>query len=193
MSDLSSIGLLANLIAVPIAVFGLVLSILAYRAGKPIKEPLWSVTHIPAVAQAFSADDIGITYHGKPVRDLVASYVFFWNNGNAVVRREDWLPGEPVQVVINKETQVLEATIYRVTSPADSFNMQFDAQQNVCHIDFDFINPHSGLIIRILHMGGQPDGITVQGKAVPQAGLRYVDDLTRLLPKSLVIPEVVPA
>ena len=139
---LQSLAAWAQIISLPVAVIGVLVSVWLYHRGKPRRalscEVDRFITLVEVKASSDWKDEIQVLYKGQQVRDLFGTCPRLKNTGNTAIRREDVL--EPITFTFAEGTQLLSepevlwdlpgklTIIWKLekTGPAPSASMEFD-------------------------------------------------------------------
>jgi hypothetical protein len=110
-------------------------------------------------------EKITVNYEDKPIPRVSVANVTFWNGGALILSGETLLPNYPLRICIRPGGDLLDATIVTNPNPECDYRISFDPDNfpNSVLLDFDFLEPDSGIVVRVLHTG-QREAIDIEGK-----------------------------
>lgn len=137
-----------------IAVLGIIVAVILYRAAEIGARPVYQRRSLQLIGfnQAELPQEVEILYRGEKVERLTKSDVIFWNSGKQIVRGSDIVADDLVRCEFSTAALALEVRIVQRTRDANKFTATIDkACPNRVVISFDYLDPHDGAVVEILH------------------------------------------
>lgn len=95
---------------------------------------------------------IEVRYSGTLVPRLTSTQIILWNTGTAPIKRNDISTADPLRLLFESETTILEVSVVKVTRPATQVTANvLSAAANEVLISFDFLDHYDGALISVLH------------------------------------------
>lgn len=150
------IGFVSTIVGLLLGVVGLLASWYFYRKSKAIRR----ANHLIGSYQILGPDGalrdhLQMSYKGYPVPSLTVSKVCIWNSGTVVLNRDDVAPKDPVRIC-EKGGRILDAEIIYQSDPISGVTVEQyspDGRESWVNVDFDYIEPGKGFIVRVVHTG----------------------------------------
>ncbi len=122
---------------------------------------------------------VTVTSDQGPVDNLTVTNLALWNGGNDAIRKSDVPPSEPLRIRVKDQCQILDVSLSHQSDPANEIRLCEGSQGSRIEIDFEYLNPRDGAVVKIAHTGQSSDDIQIKGKLIgpipmerksPQAG-----------------------
>ncbi len=124
--------------------------------------------------------DLQVLYRGQavPARTIVVMSVYVWNAGKLPIRTSDIL--EPVQLEVSDSSEILEATVVRVSRAVTRFRLDpvSATQKNVVGLKFDILEQDDGAAIQLIYAGSPTASVALRGTIVGVATPRFISAIS---------------
>ena len=154
-------------------IMAIVLTVWSVRKGRRTASPRYWIKQTALLDGMLDQyPELAISYSGRAVKRFTMARIAFWNGGTATIRREDVARKSPVRIQLG----VGDATILgsSVDVYGDNANdVKADGDPHGITIDFEFLDPQDGCVIRLFHDGPATMPIQIVGKI---QGVRLLDD-----------------
>lgn len=145
-------ALLSNLIAFGSLLVAVVTIAISIRTNT--RNSRKSIYFSSTIQSLFTYADTGemkkrliVKFDDKPVEDLLIADLAIWNGGMNVIKSDDFATDFPLSISVPQGQLLSIETIY-TDKPGANFLITKDAKSG--SMDFQFINPGKGLIIKVL-------------------------------------------
>lgn len=187
-----------------IGLIGVALAIFFFMRGRIIKKLSYQLRneHLIGGKKAQLPQEVKVSFNGINVPLLVKTTIIIWNDGTTTIGGSDIVVNDPLRIEFPDDCEILEAKITKITREVLSFEVNKQAP-SIINCGFDFLDPHDGARIEVLHTSGQqkveingtlrglPKGLTNLGKLpLNYANKRRVKDYLDLNHPSDVIAQV---
>lgn len=144
---------LVTYVSLGLAILGIVLTIYYARRALERKDPRLYASYFDQLAMSTGIpEDVQITYQGRRVKRVARSYIWIWNAGRKVIKRED-VPDEQPIVVHLSDSDAVEI-LHLAVRKSSRIGVNFSATKvgdAGFRIDFDFLDHADGALIEIQH------------------------------------------
>jgi len=151
-----------NLIGVSIGIIGIILGIIGITSTiKSRTRPSLSYQdhslQLIEKSKQLLPKNIEILFDGKPVTQLVKTYVTLWNSGNTTLYGSNIVVEDPLRLEFSKDAQILQAPVIKSNRDANKFISTIRANSpNIVDFNFDYLDPDDGVVVEILHTDIEP-------------------------------------
>lgn len=157
--NISWVGAVLTLITFILA---LIVGYFFYVKGKPNK----SLRHhcetflIIDRSKADRPEQIEILFLGKKVESLYKTLIYFWNDGNQTIKKNDLETIDRLKISTIESESILSVNIVKNTR--DVINFSLMNEERIYEVNFDYLDPTDGVVIEVLHTG-QPEDLNFSG------------------------------
>lgn len=88
----------------------------------------------------------------NPIDTLSVSKFAIWNSSNKLISNADMVSSQPLRILADESTEILEAQIVSEVEPANEFKISKKTSKEVW-VDFDFVEKREGIVVQVLHTG----------------------------------------
>ena len=137
---------------------GVILAVLFYLKSRRLKALSHCSRTFSLLADSLSALP-GFTseYKGHKLENLTACKSLLWNSGSEIVSSTDLADSDPLRIQMPEKVEILDVRIAYCSTPTNQVAAHVSGQsKNVVHITLDYLAPHEGCIVSLLH-AGPPD------------------------------------
>src|SRR5260221_3628729 len=140
-----------SLISTVLGLFGIVLAVVFYIKGKKNKQPYYLIKSFNIIYDNFEnkIKNIEILYKKQIIKNLTISRIVIWNNGNEAISRSDIPDATKFTIETKEGVKIYDIEFIANTDTANKLAILNQDQQYL--IDFDFIDPNQGFIIKVTH------------------------------------------
>ncbi|MFT3911426.1 MAG: hypothetical protein QM737_18530 [Ferruginibacter sp.] len=151
-----------NLIFLVLAILSIILSFYLFIKSKKKKRPQYSKRSINVISDKIqSVGDIKISYQGKNVNNLTVTKIVIFNSGNETINNDDQAASDKLRIIASDGVELLGTEVLFMSSSANNIN--FTINDNVVDLQFDYLDPNQGFIIKIIHSGKNSSALDVKG------------------------------
>lgn len=145
-------------------IIGIILAIVFYFKGKKSKKPYYLMKSFNIISDNFGnrIEDIEILFKGQKIKDLTVTKIVIWNSGNETINKSDIPETTKFGIGAKEEIKIYDIEIIENTDTANNITLINHEQKYL--IDFDFIDPNQGIIIKVTHSGKSSEDIIVDGR-----------------------------
>lgn len=151
-------------------------TIIIYVKSRTIKQSVYTLISYTIINQKICEflPNFQISYRKSKVNNLIVCLIAFWNNGNKTIDKTDIPDGDPLRINIPDDVKVLEKSIIISNNQANRFSIDDDYNKSI-KIDFDYLDPNEGAMIKLIHNGSTSKDIFVKGKIKGASEPNYID------------------
>lgn len=137
-------------LAIVSVVLGIV-GVFSYKFGVRSSKPVYQEIALRLIGGDYALPNgVKVIYNDKTVERLTKLIIVFWNDGSAVLDKNDIAESDPLKLSFDGE--VLDARLLRQTKSVNQFRVTLDeTYNNLANITFDYLDPKDGAVIEILH------------------------------------------
>ena len=147
-------GSLMGLLGLIVGIVGLIL----YRNSRIGARPICTMSglHLIGKAEQKLPSEVEIYYNGKKVHRLSQTHVILWNDGKATIQGDQIVSSDPLRLIFDEGTEILQASIAAVTRKVNNAKVLFYGPLNYADICFDYLDPGDGIRLELLHTSEKP-------------------------------------
>lgn len=162
MEYLSDVEIEVNTI---IAIIGVITCIFLFFKSRTIKQSVYTKKSFTIINEIFYklVPYLQTFYNSLKIKNLTVCFIAFWNNGNITIDKNDIPSGDPLRIEIPNDIKILEKSIVTSSNKANKFNIN-GIYNNSIKIDFDYLDPNEGGVIKIIHDGSTSKNFFVRGR-----------------------------
>jgi hypothetical protein len=163
------IGTIVGILGFLVGIIGLIL----WYASKSRSRLAAQANSLELVGpNAVFPSDLEFLFKGQKVLNVTLSRIAIWNVGNTTLKGDQITTSDPLRIITNDGSNILEATIRACTRQVNGFTCTSRAVSNEIVCQFDYLDPGDGALIQIIHTGN--DDIKVLGtlRGVPKGILK---------------------
>lgn len=154
-------GPILNLIFLGIGIIGILIGI---YYGKKVKKLVYNIKSTNFIhAYENVIPHITVLYKNSSVPNLTIVKLGIWNIGNDVINNTDIPTLDPIQIIVNKPFQILEAFINYASKPANDFLIKVSDDKQRINLNFDFIDKNDGVVLTLFHTGNNINDLKLSG------------------------------
>ncbi|MHB8065438.1 MAG: hypothetical protein ACYDG2_22965, partial [Ruminiclostridium sp.] len=95
------------------------------------------------------SNDLNVTYKDMQIDKLVRTIIYFWNNGNKAIRKEDLVNDNILRINIDDNMQVYSCNILKNTDDSNGFEAKIN--DNKIIFGFNYLEPRNGIKLELFH------------------------------------------
>lgn len=117
---------------------------------------------------------MSILYDNIDVPDISITKYAIWNSGNQILREDDIVSPQLIEVLSENECKILDAQIIGETDESNKFISHLKGHEKAT-ICFDYIAPNDGCVLQLLHTGNCSD-IAISCKIKGGKKLKHINE-----------------
>lgn len=96
------------------------------------------------------SSEFKLEFYDKEIIRLVRTNIYFWNNGNKTIRKEDLVKSNQLRIRFDNEVNIFSYNIVKNTDESNEMSLKKsnDSEIDLC---FNYLEPNDGVKIEILH------------------------------------------
>jgi hypothetical protein len=163
-----------------LGVIGIILAYYFYYKGKSKKEILYEITSFNLINENLNqkVSQLIISYKDKEVKYLTVSKIAIWNSGNSTIWESEIPENNKIQICICNSYEILEYELIE--------NEDLDSKLNITKIDdkyleinFKFLEPNKGFVLKLIHTSRTSNDISVKGRIIGGSEIKRINDIGR--------------
>ena len=182
---LQSLAAWAQIIALPVAVIAVIVSVWLYKRGKQIRALSCVLAPLVSLVEVKAGDalggDIEVLYKGKKVKNLFVVCLTLRNTGNMPIRRED--VREPVTFKFAEGTELLREPAVLRAKPDNlevGWAVWAGGSPALAVMEFDLLNPVDELTVEFVCTGAKElPSVAARMEGISGIEMASVGDLPR--------------
>ncbi|MDR2570619.1 MAG: hypothetical protein LBD23_10045 [Oscillospiraceae bacterium] len=141
-----------TLISIPLALIGLILTLILYFKGKR-KKSIKYYLEGDSLFEDFveKINGLSIQFFGKQIKTLTVTKIVFWNSGTETINREDFPTNDIFYINIEDGYEILDVSIIRSNNQSNNIAVSLSEDEKKIKIDFEYLDPKNGFILQIFH------------------------------------------
>ena len=167
------------------AILGFASAIIIYIKVKNVKSPCYAVQSRNIVRDFVSKiDTLEMLYSGKPIENLTATKIAFWNAGRDTINSQDIASTDPLTVHVKKGCKILDTKVLYMKNLVNRFSITTADDLSNITLNFEYLDKEEGAIIQILHTGKSSEDIEIRGtiKGAGKPVQKHVPKLREAVP-----------
>ena len=163
LNDLSRDTIL-SLVGLIFGIIGIVLAIIFYLKSKKNKTPYYLIKSFNIISESLGnkIKDIEILLKGEKISNLTVSKIVLWNGGNETINRIDIPDSTKFKIRTKEMIKIYDIEI--IDNSDSAINCSIISVPNEHILDFDFLDPNQGFIIKVTHSGINSDDLIISGR-----------------------------
>ncbi|MBN8236847.1 hypothetical protein JF544_16435 [Halobacillus kuroshimensis] len=163
-------------IGVLIGLIGIVIGIYSHRKATMGARLNYNIKSSEIIgANNDVSDEIEIYYRGVSVPRVIKSYIVLWNSGNKTVDKKEVVPGDPLKILFQQESKIMNYNILKQTNPVNNVQLNNNKTNgNEIDIDFEYLDPKDGFLVEVLHTDDEVYPSVVGSVKGMTQGINYV-------------------
>jgi hypothetical protein len=155
---------LLSILSILLGLLGTILAIVFYVKSKKNKKPFYIIRSFNIISDNFEnrIKDIQILYKKQIIENLTISKIVIWNDGNETINRSDIPEATKFKIEIKNDYKIYDAECLYNTDKVNK--LQIIEQGDGFILDFDFLDPKQGFIVKVTHSGKNSDAIQLSGR-----------------------------
>lgn len=110
------------------------------------------------------SNSVKVTINDKEIENLTLTRVAIINDGNVTIKKDDIPMEHPFEIKVDDPFELYE---YELESQNDQhFKVETKRHKNKIILNFNYLEPKRGFLIKLLHSGKRSNCITVNGKII---------------------------
>jgi len=164
-----------------IAIGSVILSVLFYFWSKKKKSPSFEILSTNIITETIKSkiNNIFISYNNIEIKNLTVTKIAIWNSGNSTIWKNEIPESNKFRIELDANENIFEHEI--IYQDSDS-KLLLHRQDNIINLDFEFIEPQNGFIIKITHSSLNSEKIRVLGKVIGGDNISRINDFSRNVP-----------
>ena len=139
-----------------LAVVGIAASVYFGIKGKRVKKlSFLKRTRRLILPRDMITPELHVFFCDKEIGNVSVSFYTIWNSGTETIQHDEIVPSRPVTIESSEDGEVLDAQIIKKSDDSCSFSVS--AEANKVRIMFDYVEPHDGVVLQIIHTGSISD------------------------------------
>jgi hypothetical protein len=138
-------------IIISIAIFGLLLQLyLNFFRAKSKKILFYYIS--PPLCRSASTENARFIFKERYAKKINFLYVYLWNSGWETIDNRDIAKNSKITLKnLCKNIKIENIEIFCVNNLSNDFKLAYNDETDTITIDFDYINPNDGVVIRIIN------------------------------------------
>lgn len=163
-----------------LGLLGIILAYYFYYKGKSTKELYYEITSFNIIGKNIKKkiSDIQISYKDNKVKYLTISKIAIWNSGNKTVWENEIPENNKIRISICKSYDILECEIIQNDDLDSNLTLKRIDNKNL-ELNFKFIEPKKGFILKIIHTSITSNDLIVKGRIIGGSEIRRINDIGR--------------
>lgn len=151
-----------------IGVAGIILAVVFYRLGKPVRRLAFATRTFPVVLQqAKRIKGLNVDYKAQNVSRLSVSRLAIWNAGTEPIRGSEISEHDPLRLSAGDGVKVLGVELVEATRAANRLTvLAAEETGSGWKVMFDFLDPRDGALMDVVHDGTGLKDIALVGTIV---------------------------
>jgi hypothetical protein len=149
-----------------LGIVGLIATIYIYNKTRSFKRIQYSIQSYQVVGpKGMLKEHLTIAYKKYPVTSLTVSKVCIWNSGTEPINKDDVALKDPLRITVDGH-KLLDAELVYVSNEYFGVNDEIESPDGFLawvRVDFDYIDPRKGLVIRVVHTGTGSSDLRISG------------------------------
>ncbi len=141
-------------------ILGNIFAYVLYRKGLGKKQIWWDAQDEKMISPYLQeVSEFRMQYKGREICDISVLRLLIWNSGKDVIRQDDIAKKHPICFISCEDTRLLDANLIAINN--DTISTHLDKDNDLLHIDFEYLEPGQGVVAEIVYSGPLNDlGIT---------------------------------
>jgi hypothetical protein len=168
-----------NILSLIFGALGVILAIFFYFKGKKRKTPVYEISDFNIISDNIEKkiSDINITYKHKTIKTLTVSKVVIWNSGNQTIKNSDIPKTNRFRIKSYFDCEIYDFDV--ISKDDEDCALELVKIKNGIEICFNYLEPGSGFIIKVIHSGIDASNLYVAGKVIGGKNLNRIINLNR--------------
>ncbi|WP_036827672.1 hypothetical protein [Polaribacter sp. Hel1_85] len=168
-----------NIFSFIIGILGVILAIIFYYKGKKRKTPVYEISDFNIISDNLEkkVSDISITYKQKLIKTLTVSKVVIWNSGNSTIQNSDIPETNRFRIHSFSNCEIYDFDI--ISKDDKDCLLELQKIKDGIEIRFNYLEPQSGFIIKVIHSGINSTNLYVAGKIIGEKEIKRIFNLNR--------------
>jgi hypothetical protein len=174
------------------AIIGYFISRYFYHLGIRGKSLCYTLLTLPMIRSWVSQiPTLKIHYHGhgQDLQSFSITLISFWNGGTSEIRKQDIVAKAPLAIVATEGGVILEHIIFKTTNPLNNIALTHNSERTQVNVAFDYLNPHDGARLVILHTG--KGDLAVKGEIIGGPPPTRIPEIAMGLTRQLLVKTLV--
>lgn len=167
------------MIAGPIFGFiGIILAIIFHLRNKREKIPNYYINSYNVISDKLKnkVKDIEIFFKKGKIQSLTVSKIVIWNAGNETIWKKDIPKTNKFIITTDKEYEIYDFEI--ISLDDEDVQLNLEKINNKIEINFEYLEPQKGFIIKVTHSGHSSKCLTLSGKVIGGTNLKKKNSLS---------------
>jgi hypothetical protein len=163
-----------------LGVIGIILAYYFYYKSKSTKELYYEITSFNLIGKNIKdkISDIQILYKDNRIKYLTISKIAIWNSGNQTVWENEIPENNKIQISICDSYDILECEILQ-NDDLDTNLTLTKIDNKKLELNFKFLEPNKGFILKIIHTSITSNDLTVKGRVIGSSNIKRINDFGR--------------
>lgn len=168
---------LVNFLSIGLGILGVVLAILFYLKSKNKKLPLYEIRSYNIISNKIEdyKNYLEVSYKNKKVDNLTISKIVIWNSGNTTILKEDIPKSNNFSILLNENSKIFDFSVIYNDDIDRALNLKKKNKKIL--IDFNYLEPKTGFILKLIHSGENSNSIVISGKVIGGSFIERINDL----------------
>jgi len=143
-----------------------IISVILAQLAKPKTRISYHILNkkILDINEHIVSESITILVNNLSLKKLIKTELRIWNDGSTIIRGEDKIKENPLRIHLD-DAQIVSINIIKNSDKDNNFSIKKSCESNEFILDFDYLEPKSGVLIEFLHNKENPK-IDILGKVI---------------------------
>lgn len=163
-----------------LGVIGIILAIYFNYIGKRKKEIFYEITSFNLINENLNkkVSELKISYKNIDIKYLTISKIAIWNSGNSTIWESEIPENNKIQIDICNSYEILDYELIENEDVDSKLNIKKNNDKSL-EINFNFIEPDKGFVLKLIHTSRTSNDISVKGRIIGGSEIKRINDLGR--------------
>ncbi|MBE9064623.1 hypothetical protein [cf. Phormidesmis sp. LEGE 11477] len=153
---------LINITSLLLAVISILISVYFYLKSKSVKRILYCSRSITVIEDLPQDNRLKLYFSDREIRKLILTKVAIWNSGSETIKPDSFVEKIPLRVSFAAPNKTIESYLLYANNKTNEILPKIDQAGNLL-INFKYLDPGDGVVIKIAHEGKVEDFVSVEG------------------------------
>jgi len=167
-----------------IGIIGIILAYYFHHKSRSKKEILYEITSFNLINKNLNqkVSELKVLYKEKDIRYLTISKLAIWNSGNSTILETEIPIDNKIQINICNNYEILEYELIQNEDIDSKLSISKIDEKNL-EINFRFLEPNKGFVLKLIHTSRTSNDIIVKGRIIGGSEIKRINDMGRNNPK----------
>lgn len=163
-----------------LGIIGIILAFYFYYKGKRKKEFFYEVTSFNLINENLNQkiSELKISYKNKDIKYLTVSKIAIWNSGNSTIWDSEIPKNNKIQINISKDYEILDYELIENVDIDSDITINKNNDNNL-EINFKFLEPDKGFVLKLIHTSITSNDILVKGRIIGGSKIKRINEIGR--------------